>query len=376
MKLAILTHGFPSYANPIAANFLEPFLEEIVKEGHKVWVLAPTADEDKPLPQPYPVQTFPRGGKKMLGQLKLWNPKDFLTFARFLKAQRAALLKLNAHVSFDHVLVVWLVPNALAARTLMRRKRVPYSTWSLGTDINKFAAKPLTRLILRELLKEASYVFANSRKLCEKISEISRHKKVELLPTYTPLAKPAPGKIPLLEKKAFHFLCVARLEPVKGQDILIEAFIKLISVLESRNIHLHLLGDGSLRKRLEKRVLEASITNRVHFYGMVAPIKVAGFLKEIDCLVLPSRNESMPVSFWEAQATGVPVIGTDVGDLGWAIRKFGQGIVVQPEDIDGLTEAMKQMLDTGRKILKTNPSAVPPDPRKAARKFLKVINEQ
>lgn len=374
MKLAVLTHGFPINTNPIAGNFLEPFLDEIVGIGHKVWVITPIKGEDKPLAKTYPVETFLWGGTKLLGHLKLWNPLDSFALARFLDAERATLFKLNSRIGFDHILAAWVLPNAIAARSLKKRKGVPYSTWSLGTDINKFAANYLTRSILKILFKEASHIFANSRNLCAKITAISGQ-KAELLHTYRSLEKPAPEQMPHLKKDATHFLCVARLEPVKGPDILIEAFIKLTNNahIESKDVHLHLLGDGSLRNRLEERVAESGISEKVHFYGMVDPIRVAGFLKVVDCLVLPSRDESMPVSFWEAHEAGVPVIGTDVGDLGWAIREYGQGIVIVSDDVQGLTLAMKQVLVKGKKILKPNFSAVPPDSKRAAKKFLEVI---
>jgi len=376
MKLGVLTHGFPTDQNPIAANFLEPFLEEISKQGHSVWVITPRMGKQKPLPQSYPIEVFDwRGGEKLLGQLKLWNPADLLSLLKFLRAQKETLMRLNSEVGFDHVLAVWMIPNALAARSLKRKRGVEYSTWSLGTDINRFAANPIGRPLLKGLMKEASHIFANSHNLCSKIASLSG-KTVELLPTYRPLEEPDPQLIPKLDSNAFNFLCVARLEPVKGPDVLVEAFINLLSVFsEDKKVHLHILGDGTMRKGLEIRVKEAGVASQVHFYGMVPPERVAGFLKVTDCLVLPSRNESMPVSFWEAQAAGVPVIGTDVGDLGWAIKELGQGIVIQSEDVEGLVAAMKRAVKEGKNILEPNPKAIPPDPKRSAHIFLKAIED-
>lgn len=375
MKLGVLTHGFPTDQNPIAANFLEPFLEEIANAGHQVYVLAPQMGCDHPLPQPYPVETFDwGGGGKLLGQLKLWKPADFFSLLRFLRVQKRALSQMYEGFDFDHVLAVWMIPNALAARSLKRKRGVEYSTWSLGTDINRFAANPIGRPLLKGLMKEASHIFANSHNLCAKIAEISG-KKTTLLPTYRPLQEPSPALTPKLDRNSYHFLCVARLEPVKGPDILIEAFLDLIVDLKDKKVHLHMLGDGTMRKGLEARVKKVGGENKIHFYGMVEPVRVAGFLRVADCLVLPSRNESMPISFWEAQAAGVPVIGTDVGDLGWAIREFGQGIVVVPEDIKGLTEAMQRAVKQGKDILEPNPKAMPPDPKRSAHIFLKAIED-
>lgn len=367
MKLAVLTHGFPAGENPLAANFLEPFLGEIHRRGNKIWVVTPAAGFH--LPQPYPVKTFDWGSTKLLGQLKLWKPSEFFSLTRFLKLEKTTLSNLHAEIEFDHVLAVWMIPNALAARSLKKKYGVPYSTWSLGTDINRFVRNPLSKALLKMLIDDASNLFANSHKLCAEISGLSG-KTVTYLPTYRPLEKPGKEHIPQLMPGFFHFLCVARLEPVKGVDVLIEAFRRVVGRL--KNARLHILGDGTMRQDLVRKVKLSGIAEGVRFYGMVKPVEVAGFLKKVDCLVMPSRTEGMPVAFWEAQSAGVPVIGTDAGDLGWAIGEYGQGIVVEPEDVDGLAEAMKRVIEDGKRIM--NPTtAKPPDPKKAADKFLEVV---
>lgn len=372
MNLAVLTHGFPTDKNPIAANFLEPFLKEIKEKGHLIHVITPRMAGQKPLRQAYIVHTFDWGrGEKLLGQLKLINPDDLASLFRFIREQKHVLTDLHRKEGFDHVLAVWIVPNALAARALYKQYAVPYSTWSLGTDVNRFSRNAIGRSLLKGLMKDAAHLFANSKKLCEKIAGMTG-KESEYLPTYRPLETSCKEEVDI-DRNAFHFLCVARLEPVKGPDILIMSFSKLIDDEVGRDIQLHFLGDGTMRRNLEKQVSDAGIADKVQFHGMVNPATVSGFLNKVDCLVLPSRNESMPVSFWEAQAADVPVIGTDVGDLGWAIREFGQGIVVKPEDVDLLKDAMLRVLREGKGIMRPNPAAQPPDPRRAARRFLEVI---
>ncbi len=178
--------------------------------------------------------------------------------------------------------------------------------------------------------------------------------------------------IPRLRRDHMHFLCVARLEKVKGVDILIEAFVDLVKIAGT-GISLHILGDGSQRRTLEKTVREHNLGDVITFYGAVPPITVAAFLNAVDCLVLPSRSEGMPIAFWEAQGAGIPVIGTDVGDLGWAINTFGQGIVVPPENRHALQAAMQELLRRGKKVLKKTPHARPPHPGQIAQTFIQTV---
>jgi glycosyltransferase involved in cell wall biosynthesis len=372
MKIAVITHCFPTEENLAAGNFLEPFLDEIQNQGHAVWVITPRMGTV--VSQPYPVHTFPwPGGNRLLGQLRLWKPRDAYIVLKFLSEEKNMLFTLHNTIRFDHVLAAWLLPNALAAQSLKKKYGIPYSTWSLGSDINRFVRHPLSKMLLKNLLTDADVLFANSNHLCRQITALSK-KDAVFLPTYRPLEKPPSSMIPRLRRESYHFLCVARLEKVKGVDVLIDAFRAAANSI-GNDICLHILGDGSQRSTLEKIVRENNLQETVHFYGMASPVKVAAFLSVVDCLILPSRSEGMPIAFWEAQAAGIPVIGTDVGDLGWAIRNFGQGIVVPPENIPALKNAIHEVLRKDKKVLQPKPNAHPPHPRQIAITFLRSITE-
>ena len=67
-----------------------------------------------------------------------------------------------------------------------------------------------------------------------------------------------------------------------------------------------------------------------------------------DAVIVPSLRESMPAVFSEAMQMGVPVVGTDAGDLGGTIRKFGAGVAVAPGRPEALAEAMVKVADAGK----------------------------
>lgn len=100
--------------------------------------------------------------------------------------------------------------------------------------------------------------------------------------------------------------CSGRLEPVKGQRVLIAA----LSQLPSR-VHLTLAGGGSMATDLRQLAQTLGLEQRVHFLGLIDDMP--SFYRALDVFCLPSFNEGLPLAPLEAQACGVPAAVTDVG---------------------------------------------------------------
>lgn len=123
-----------------------------------------------------------------------------------------------------------------------------------------------------------------------------------------------------------------RLELVKGHDVLIDAAYRLPS-----HIHVAIAGDGSRRLRLEKQARDLGIDDRVHFLGLVNDIVT--FYHAIDLYCLPSRNEGLPLSLLEAQASAIPAVASNVGSVAEAMCP-GASLLVPPEDSRALANAI------------------------------------
>lgn len=102
---------------------------------------------------------------------------------------------------------------------------------------------------------------------------------------------------------------VADLVPSKGHEMLIETMPKLL--LLAPQVHLLLVGDGCLRKRLERMTDQLGLAERVTFAGFRRDIP--DVLRNIDVFVLPSRSESASLAVLEAMAAARPVVVSDVG---------------------------------------------------------------
>ena len=105
--------------------------------------------------------------------------------------------------------------------------------------------------------------------------------------------------------------CAARLEDQKSLHVLVEAMAEL------PDVRLVLVGDGERRPDLEAPARELAVADRVEFAGWKddACPYIAGF----DVFVLPSHDESFPLTIVEAMLARTPVVASDVGSVSDAI---------------------------------------------------------
>lgn len=133
------------------------------------------------------------------------------------------------------------------------------------------------------------------------------------------------------------WVCAARLEPQKGQDVLLEA----LAEVERRGLEyvVALAGEGTARPALESRVVALGLGHRVRFLGQVADI--GPLLTAADAVVLPSRWEGLPLTLLEALARGRPVVASAVGGVPEVIEDGIHGRLVAPESPGALADALE-----------------------------------
>jgi glycosyltransferase involved in cell wall biosynthesis len=130
-------------------------------------------------------------------------------------------------------------------------------------------------------------------------------------------------------------LVVARLEPEKGLDTLLDAWPRVKAAVPSAL--LVIAGDGSQRAMLTNK---ADSLPDVRFLGLVRdPVP---YLQAADCYTLPSLTEGMPISLLEAMASGVPCVATAIGGTSEALAELGA--LVPPGDEARLAAAIVNVL--------------------------------
>lgn len=147
-----------------------------------------------------------------------------------------------------------------------------------------------------------------------------------------------------LQARPFVFGAVARFSPEKNLGQLVEAFAR-IARAETRCVLL-LVGDGPEADALKAQCDALGLHGRVRFTGVMDDMQRVYPL--IDCLVLPSLSEGMPLTVLEAMDHALPVIASDVGEVGRLLAASDEGRLVPRQDLHALASAMADRLRAGR----------------------------
>jgi glycosyltransferase involved in cell wall biosynthesis len=124
----------------------------------------------------------------------------------------------------------------------------------------------------------------------------------------------------------------------KGLDILIEAF----KLIRNMDIKLLIVGGGNLKSEYEAYAKSVNVADKVLFVGEVSDEVLPKYYSLADMLVLPSkdRSEGFGLTILEANASGKPVIGSNVGGIPAILNDNDNGILVPPNNPSLLADAI------------------------------------
>lgn len=132
----------------------------------------------------------------------------------------------------------------------------------------------------------------------------------------------------------------SRAHPVKGLDVLLEAFSSLSQDFPAAR--LAIAGDGPQLPALERRAARLGCERRVTFLGRRQDVPL--FLAALDAFALPSFHEGLPNAALEAMAAGLPVVASRVGGMPEAVEDGVTGFLVPPGDPRALAGALGRLL--------------------------------
>lgn len=138
------------------------------------------------------------------------------------------------------------------------------------------------------------------------------------------------------------FSYVGRLKPYKNVDVIVRAFAPLKSA--HPDARLVIMGDGDTKSDLVRLAKELEIQDVITFKGKVSEKEKANILAQSWAMLQPSMIEGWGITVIEANASGTPVIASDVPGLRDSIVDGVTGVLISPKDIDGFTKAMTNIV--------------------------------
>jgi len=147
------------------------------------------------------------------------------------------------------------------------------------------------------------------------------------------------------DHRTVRILTVARLVPEKGLEYGIRSIKEILKRNSSAQIQYNIVGDGEQKSQLEKLTRTLNLTGIVRFLGSLDQSEVQKVLHEADIFLLPSVNEALPVCLMEAQATGLPVVASNVGSIDKMVNNGASGFLVPERDVDALAEKLIYLIE-------------------------------
>lgn len=352
MKICILTSSYPSHPqNDLSGAFARHFAIELLKQNHQVTIITQQTTTNFVSDKNINVIRFLWTGKsQQASTIKPYSLKGLINTFSLIKNGTKALNNLLTNENFDIILALWTVPAGLWCLLSSKRKKTPYAIWSLGSDIWVYGRNPLTKWLIKLIIKKSNLIFADGIGLCQEIKKISG-KKCFFMPTTRTLPKPIKSKINFSKDK-INFIFIGRYHKTKGPDVLIKA-ISLLPKNISKKTFFHFFGTGEMKDQLKNDLTRFKIKN-AKINNTINSQEVANFMEQADFLIIPSRFDSIPVVFSEALQSNLPMVVTDVGDTGNLVKKYNIGYVCEKENPKSLAKIISKATTVDKNIFKKN----------------------
>jgi glycosyltransferase involved in cell wall biosynthesis len=259
----------------------------------------------------------------------------WIVLAPFILASRCSLM--NFHYYSEQYEDLRKIARAF-------RKRVV--TTFHGSDIMVAANENAMREGTRRLIHDSSRVTTVSKALLNelrcKYPECAA--KSEVIPNaidagFLKAALAVDSSIPT----DIDLLFVGGLLPVKGLDLLLDAFEKVLK--QRPYARLCLVGAGSMERELTERIQSQHWEENVRLLGLLPHLRLVERYNRTKVVVMPSRSEGLPLVAMEAALVGKPVVAFGVGGISEIVVDGKTGIVVAPHDVSELADAMIKLLE-------------------------------
>jgi glycosyltransferase involved in cell wall biosynthesis len=132
----------------------------------------------------------------------------------------------------------------------------------------------------------------------------------------------------------------------KGLPTLIRAAPDIVNAVP--NIEFWVVGRDRIEPHMRQLCRDRDVSRYFRFLGWKPHGELIQMYAEADIFVMPSLEEALGVTFLEAMASRVPSIGTRVGGIPELIDHGYNGLLIDPEDVSALAQAVVELINSTR----------------------------
>jgi glycosyltransferase involved in cell wall biosynthesis len=196
--------------------------------------------------------------------------------------------------------------------------------------------------VVERLFAAADWVVAPSQAVIDRTREWFPQVVAKSSVIYNTLNLPEIEVRPLPFERP-HLLCLGRIVPDKGFDLVVEALASIVRVVPE--IQLTIAGDGIDRPGLEQQARRLNLDDKIVVAGWVAPRDVLDLINTATIVIVPSRwFEPAPLVAIQAAHMGRPVVGARTGGIPELVADRVTGLVVDKDDSEAIARAVIHLL--------------------------------
>ena len=273
---------------------------------------------------------------------------DDLHIQKVMPALRRILDQVNPDLVHVHNIMPYFVYSSIVDEgefpTVLTIHNTPHTPHRLFGGFRDYKSE---RLFVRQLLGNKKYdrLVVGSKYYLDSYARVlpEIQQKAEVARYFPPsmTAGPCSAKVVDTSKNETRLLFPSRILRRKG----IEECLTALSKLPERFIlslpsFVH-TEDPSYKATIERKIHELGIRNRLRIPSEITtPMMMKNYYRDADIVLIPSHYEGFGIVAVEAMSWGVPVIASGAGGLSEIVVHGKNGVIVEPESVTGLVEAI------------------------------------
>lgn len=345
---------YPSVFNEVNGIFVHQQIKELQRQNCEVKVISP-------IPwTPFPIKYLSKKWRKysevppkaVKEGIEVFYPR-YLEFPkniffassgrRMYKGIEKTVTEIDKDFAFDIIHSHVVLPDGYCGMSIAKEYKKPLIVTVHGQDfqntifLNKRCQENIKKVI--DFSNRTVAVSNKLKKIGEKKLKINPD-KMRVIPNGINADDIFEGESELCKryKGKKIILSVSHLLKTKGLSLNLRAIDKLKE--KYPDIFYLIIGEGEERKNLQKLTKDLNLEKRIDLLGQLPHKKVMEYISICTLFSLPSWNEAFGVVYIEAMAHAKPTIACQGEGIDGIIRDKETGLLVKPEDVNSLVEAI------------------------------------